>query len=48
MFDRKLSLTIDARHDELNRLACQRGMWAHVRRWWVRVQLRRLERGIWQ
>ena len=45
-FDRQLSLAIDAAHNELDRLACQRGLWVTMRRWWVRLQLRRLERSI--
>lgn len=46
MFDRTLSLAIDATHDELQRLAHGRGVRAALRRWWLRLRLRRLERRI--
>jgi hypothetical protein len=42
-FNRPLSLAIDAVHDELDRLSCQRGLRAWLRRWWLKRQLRHLE-----
>lgn len=46
MYDKKLSRQIDRHIDELERLAWHDGVWAALRRWWVRRQLRRLERRI--
>lgn len=42
-YDRRLSLQIDAAHDELNRLAGSRGLRAILRRCWVQATLRLLE-----
>lgn len=44
MFDRRLSLLIDAIHDELDRLCCERGWRVWLRRTYLRWKLRRLER----
>lgn len=46
MFDRRLSLAIDAIHDQLDRLSCVPGWRAWVWRLYLRWQLRRLERKI--
>lgn len=46
VFDRKLSLAIDAIHDELNCLTGTRGIFAALRRLWLHLCLRRLERRI--
>ena len=45
-FDRQLSLAIDIAHDTIDRLAGQRGLWALLRRSWVRFQLRQLEKRV--
>lgn len=45
-YNKQLSLAIDAVHDELDRLACRKGLRVWVRRWWMRRQLRKLERRI--
>lgn len=46
MFDRRLSLQIDAVHDELERLSCDPSWWAAWRRLYLRFKLRQLERRI--
>lgn len=46
MFDRQLSLSIDAIHHELDRLAFERGWRAWLRTFYLRWKLRRLERMI--
>jgi hypothetical protein len=46
MFDRHLSLSIDAIHDELDRLSCARGWRVWWRCFFLRRQLRYLERKI--
>lgn len=42
-FDKCLSLAIDVLHDQLNQLACRRGVTVGLRRWWLKRKLRRLE-----
>ena len=42
-FDKQLSLAIDTAHYQLEQLSYQRGLWAMIRRLWVRAQLKRLE-----
>lgn len=42
-FDRQLSLALDAIHDELDSLSCQRGLRAWWWRFLLRRQLRKLE-----
>lgn len=46
-FDRRLSLAIDACHDELDKLHGRRGVGAWARRLWWRWQLRKLEARLW-
>lgn len=46
MFDRRLSLAIDAIHCELDRLRYARGWWVTWRCAFLRWKLRRLERKI--
>lgn len=46
MFDRRLSLAIDAIHFEIDRLSCDPSWWAAWRRIYLRFKLRRLERRI--
>lgn len=46
MFDRRLSLQIDAVHDELDRLSSNPSWWAAWRRVFLRWKLRWLERKI--
>lgn len=46
MFDRHLSLSIDAIHDELDRLCHVRGWRVSLRRLLLRWKLRRLERKV--
>lgn len=46
LFDRVLSLQIDAIHDELDRIGERRGPRAWLRRFLLRRRLRRLERRV--
>lgn len=46
MFDRRLSLAVDAIHDELDRLADLRGWRVTWRRAFLRWKLRQLEKKI--
>lgn len=42
-FDKQLSLSLDAAHDELERLSCQHDLRAWWRRFCLKRQLRKME-----